>query len=218
MDAEFNTEIRFRKIPENITDILEYISGLSRGKSEIYFFLSGPIELPRNNTIELAGPYGLFSHLEDTGIFEKIARLSPDAEWSGEMSGFTSGDEQMLRAELKCNTLHLKSWVRANEYYPERYIEKVREYCPWDTFSEIFSLSDSNDESSFDSFVSDYLINGDIRDIDYYTFSEYFETELDEDEFMNALDKFQDFRFPKYDAFVESFEDDFWDMEWEIEV
>ena len=219
MSADFMTTIRFRKLPENIEDILMFINKLETSDNNIYFLGQGKESLMANNTLCLSGPYGRFAFLSDTGIFEKIAGISPKAEWDGEMSGFTSGDEQMLRAEFSNGILKLKFWSRANEYLPEQYVEFVKEICPWDSFCELFKLSADNIEDDYDEFISETVAYESLEDLDYDDFTSVFETKISENQFFDSLYGFIALEIPDFDTFCEMQNDkDNWNSEWEFRV
>lgn len=57
--------------------------------------------------IEASGPFGRYGGVPEAGLFEAIAEAVPNAKFKAKTSGFTTGQSDLFRAELKDGMLKL---------------------------------------------------------------------------------------------------------------
>ena len=57
--------------------------------------------------VEAGGPYGRYGEVPEAGLFEALAEAVPNAKFKAKTSGFTTGQNDVFRAELKDGTLKL---------------------------------------------------------------------------------------------------------------
>ena len=57
--------------------------------------------------VEAGGPYGRYGEVPEAGLFEALAEAVPNAKVKAKTSGFTTGQNDVFRAELKDGTLKL---------------------------------------------------------------------------------------------------------------
>lgn len=79
--------------------------------------------------IEASGPFGRYGGVPEAGLFEAIAEAVPNAKFKAKTSGFTTGQSDVFRAELKDGTLKLTYY-----YLPDdcrNYEKRVHNIKKW---------------------------------------------------------------------------------------
>lgn len=160
--------------------------------------------------IEVGGPYGSFARLGDTGLFERLSEAAPSATFTGRSSGFISGADIVLDGELKNGKLYLTELYLPDEVLPEQYAQEIKKSLPLEQFCSLFHVAEEVfDDDCYDDFIGDaFRIDG-FPDMDYDTFLVYCgDSEIEEDEYEEAIAVVRGLDLPNYEMFEEMFEND----------
>ena len=127
MSAEFNTQIRVKGTRENCEKILVCLRTYTEDRYVQYqidkncWYLEGDLSedddeyiVSKKNKcemeLEFGGPYGVWNGPigDEIDLFERIADVAPNCWLFGSISGWDSGADQSLEAELKDGLLYLR--------------------------------------------------------------------------------------------------------------
>ena len=64
-------------------------------------------DFKRKIFVKAGGPYGSYGCVDEAGLFQAISEAIPNAKFKGETFGFTTGQRDYFRAELKNGKLYL---------------------------------------------------------------------------------------------------------------
>lgn len=78
--------------------------------------------------VSALGPWGAFSELGDVGLFEKLAEAAPSASFEGTISGFVTGADVGLQAELMDGKVHFSELYFPDDERPDFDEEDEDEY------------------------------------------------------------------------------------------
>ena len=112
--------------------------------------------------VTASGPYGRFGELGEVGLFEEMAEAAPFASFVGHISGFITGADVGLDAELENGKLTLSELYLPDDMQPdydesdvesyEEELDNIREECTstytytYDTASEKWEWEEWEDE------------------------------------------------------------------------
>ena len=152
--------------------------------------------LAENGTVCVSGdgPYGTFEELNEVDIFRDASEAAPYAQFSANIEGMTSYDEQNLSCQLKDGILNIHTELFDNFSIDSEYIEYVAKQLPYEKFIKLYKIdkdtlerddyenllaelydevtsADSILDVKFDDFIAvlgDNGINSELKEGDYY--------------------------------------------------
>lgn len=157
------------------------------------------------------GPWGDFFELSEVGLFEAMAEAAPNSCFSGSSSGFNSGGDLNLEAELKDGKLkQINSFVSDDDCY-DIYRQELMDAVPYEKFCEIFKLKPEGTGDEDDCFDEDSfwdINNEHYLEYSYKDFVSMTGSEITEKEFTDAIKNIRKSGILDFDAFCEEMEED----------
>ena len=151
--------------------------------------------------IDAQGPYGVCLKLSECRIFEDIAQAAPSLRFSGEASGFITGADVSLKAELADGKLYIEEYYMADETIPDAFTERVEKAISFRKFCSILKADkDDIDEEEYPYFIQDVLGSDELTRDDFNQYLEYWGLPAKSEKDYNAI--ISDFRklgIPDYD-------------------
>lgn len=140
-------------------------------------------------------------------LFKDLATAAPNANFKGIFSGFITGADVSLEAELKNKKLYLSSYYEDNEFFSEIYPKAIMKQLSHAKFCKIFKVDkDDFDKDCYIDFINEAIRYEGFPDMDYDDFTSYCDsTELDEDEYEEALEKIENIEFIDFDTFYDNY-------------
>ena len=218
--SDYTTTINVKGTKEECLEIMKVLCYFANDRKKQYWekrdcwYLDETLELPDKEVAKvwksgemsllLSGPYGVWNGpiSVEIPLFERLADVAPECIFSGEISGFDSGANQSIRAELKDGKLTLSYTC---EEFGEtesihEYIDAVLEALPIERFSALFKVD--MDEDDYWDFIQENTSDGDFLDIPYDWFLEYAETSLTEAEYAAVMKQLNGTDFPRFCDYV----------------
>ena len=160
--------------------------------------------------VEASGPYGVFDKLCEVGLFEAMADAAPGAWFRGNSSGFVTGADVSLDAELKDGTLHLAEYYMADEVLPDEYKKIIQNKLPYEQFCKLFKIDEGEfDEECYLDFIEEAIGECGFPDMDYDQFIEYCESSsVSEDEYDQAVGQIQSIDLMDFDTFRDTIDEE----------
>ena len=152
--------------------------------------------LAENGTVCVSGdgPYGPYDELNEVDIFRDASEAAPHAQFSANIEGMRSYDEQNLSCQLKDGILNIHTEIFDNFSIDSEYIEYVAKQLPYEKFIKIYKIDkdtlerddyenllaelydevtsdDSILDVKFDDFIAvldDNGIDSELKEGDYY--------------------------------------------------
>lgn len=214
MMADFEFRLMMKGNCEQLTRMLQIIGPyFEEGKKPAYFTdahtkgkdidfdnIQKEIISSGEITITAYGPYGEFFELNDVDIFRDLADAVPDAYFNGEISGEGEYETQDLKCELKEKVLNIETSILSNEDEDDEvdnaWIDDFVKRLPLNKFVDVFKVvGDDFDNDSYRNVVGQIAYDySDLSEMELGDFTGYLnecdaETELNEDEFIDAVNE-----------------------------
>lgn len=219
MSAAFNTEITIKANKEDLFKLIKALYDFEKHSKKInkknYSYLNfvevkcekfsiydGKVatikefvaKCGEEIVVSASGPYGYFSELKETKLFEYLSEVSPNAYFKGCISGFSNCGDQWIEGELQNGVLKLSgSNVDQGDTEGDgeygQYVNFIKKELPHSKFCKLFKINKEKfDEDSYDDFIND-MMDVSLSELDYETFCEYEFSEITEEEFYEAMNK-----------------------------
>ena len=107
-------------------------------------------------TIQAEGPWGSFGDLSEVDLFKELSDVIPYASFTCHVSGQTTYYEESLDCELKDQKLHITTFMEANEWIYDDYINEVKTKLSYMDFLNLFNLDENAfDEDAYEAFLDE---------------------------------------------------------------
>jgi hypothetical protein len=157
--------------------------------------------------ITAVGPYGDFSELSEVKLFEYIAEAAPTAYFKGCISGFSGSADQSIEGELTNSRLVIEQRYadsgdsEGDDEYGQ-YVRFIKGELPYSKFCRLFKVNkDEFDEECYNDLINDTMDES-LREIDYETFNDCCASEMEEDEFYEAMEEISDLNLITFEEFM----------------
>lgn len=141
-------------------------------------------KLKKDLIIDAGGPYGRYLSILETGIFQGIADVDFGLLFRGNSSGFNTGGDISLDANMHDGLLHFIEYFETDDDHDE-HISFVKNILDFSTFCNLFEIDEEEyDESDYENFLPDYLAElTSLSGMELDEFLDYFETNIDEEKY-----------------------------------
>lgn len=168
-------------------------------------------------SVHAMGPWGNYGLPEDLGLFEALAEAAPNAYFEGAINGFITGADVGHYGTLENGLLCLQNYYKSDECYDEddeddgfseEYIKYFKKKISRVKFCKLFKIDkDEFDMECYEEFIAEAMehsfpIKG--HDLDYDTFVELCDSEIDEEQYAKALKTLEELEMMDFEKFCES--------------
>ena len=164
MSADFTTTISVKGTKGECLEIMKVLCYYANDRKKQYrenhdcWYLDESLGTPEEEVeqrwengemkLVISGPYGVWNPIdEDCDLFERIADAVPTCYFFGSISGWDSGGDLSLEAELKDELLYLRSSYRAFGYDDEEFDDEFDDDEFDDEFDDEYDDEMDEDES-----------------------------------------------------------------------